>query len=122
MKSEVLTEPNTGPGTKVLYVYSTMKGCQHTHHVQNVDFIYRFIYAIFSQLSVAYQKLMFAFDVTGSSLADDLAYRVKTNQQMNEEELKLLLLQVADGLKYIHAQHLVHLDIKPGTVKDYSHT
>ena len=33
---------------------------------------------------------------------------------MSESDFKQVLLQVAQGLRLIHTQNLVHLDIKPG--------
>lgn len=45
----------------------------------------------------------------GGSLAD-------LDQPLTEKKAKDILLQVAKGLKYIHSQNLVHLDIKPGNV------
>jgi wee1-like protein kinase len=35
---------------------------------------------------------------------------------MTENDLKTLLLHIAKGLAYMHAQNLVHLDIKPGNI------
>jgi wee1-like protein kinase len=35
---------------------------------------------------------------------------------MTEFDLKTLLLHIAKGLSYMHAQNLVHLDIKPGNI------
>jgi len=51
---------------------------------------------------------------TGGSLQDVLTQNRLDGRRFSELELKLLLFQVAQGLKYIHSQHLVHLDIKPG--------
>jgi wee1-like protein kinase len=42
------------------------------------------------------------------------SYLLKRN--LNEAELKILLLQVAEGLKYIHSHNLVHMDIKAGNI------
>lgn len=35
---------------------------------------------------------------------------------LNEGELKILLLHIAEGLKYIHSHGLVHMDIKSGNI------
>ena len=32
------------------------------------------------------------------------------------QEVKQILMQIATGMKYIHAQNLVHLDIKPANI------
>jgi wee1-like protein kinase len=47
----------------------------------------------------------------GGSLQNLLGKRI-----LNEAELKILLLQVAEGLKYIHSHNLVHMDIKAGNI------
>lgn len=47
----------------------------------------------------------------GGSLQSLLSKRI-----LNEAELKILLLQVAEGLKYIHSHNLVHMDIKAGNI------
>ena len=55
----------------------------------------------------------------GGSLADVIT---QNRQGINEDgqssfgeaELKLLTTHLSQGLKYIHSQGLVHLDIKPG--------
>ena len=51
---------------------------------------------------------------TGGSLAELLSQQQSQNQLFSENELTQLLLQTAQGLKYIHSQNLVHLDVKPG--------
>ncbi|MCL4141206.1 UNVERIFIED_CONTAM: hypothetical protein GTU68_045582 [Idotea baltica] len=50
------------------------------------------------------------------SLADVLEANKKTQNVFSETQLKQILLHVAKGLKYIHSQQLVHMDIKPGNV------
>lgn len=47
----------------------------------------------------------------GGSLAD-----VIEREPLNIAELRRLLLHVAEGLRYIHSEGLVHLDIKPGNI------
>lgn len=47
----------------------------------------------------------------GGSLAE------RINQEaLSTAELRKLLLHVAEGLRYIHSEGLVHLDIKPGNI------
>jgi wee1-like protein kinase len=49
----------------------------------------------------------------------DLAINTNNNNNkllMTENDLKTLLLHIAKGLAYMHAQNLVHLDIKPGNI------
>ena len=50
----------------------------------------------------------------GGSLAEEIALHQKRGTRFTEAELKDILKQVAHGLKYIHAQQLAHMDIKPG--------
>lgn len=45
------------------------------------------------------------------ALADKIA-----QEPLNPSELRRLLLHVAEGLRYIHSEGLVHLDIKPGNI------
>lgn len=47
----------------------------------------------------------------GGSLQTLLQKRI-----LNELELKILLMQIAEGLKYIHSHNLVHMDIKAGNI------
>ena len=54
------------------------------------------------------------FVMLGGSLADLITESRTSKMRPGESELAQILLQVAKGLKYIHSQGLVHLDIKPG--------
>lgn len=47
----------------------------------------------------------------GGALSDHI-----TSQPLSSEELCRLILHVAEGLRYIHSEGLVHLDIKPGNI------
>lgn len=47
----------------------------------------------------------------GGSLADQIA-----QEALSSSELRRLVLHVAEGLRYIHSEGLVHLDIKPGNI------
>lgn len=59
---------------------------------------------------------LIAFNVfsPGGSLADVITRNHRQGKSFSEPQLKQILLQVAQGLEYIHNQGLVHLDIKPG--------
>ncbi|KAH9369336.1 hypothetical protein HPB48_018343 [Haemaphysalis longicornis] len=48
------------------------------------------------------------------SLADAIQRNEKEGKKFSEMELRRILLHVAEGLRYIHSQNLVHMDIKPG--------
>ncbi|CAK8696906.1 unnamed protein product [Clavelina lepadiformis] len=52
----------------------------------------------------------------GGSLADMVAELKKNGEHFSEKESQDVLVQIAKGLKYIHSQNLVHLDIKPGNI------
>jgi wee1-like protein kinase len=54
--------------------------------------------------------------LTGGSLAEMIEANRKTGRRLDETEFKQILLHVAQGLRYIHSQNLVHLDVKPGNV------
>lgn len=47
----------------------------------------------------------------GGALADKIA-----QEALSSQELRTLLLHVAEGLRYIHSEGLVHMDIKPGNI------
>lgn len=48
----------------------------------------------------------------GGSLQNVLA----TGRILSEQELRTLLLHIASGLKYIHSNDLVHMDLKAGNI------
>lgn len=50
------------------------------------------------------------------SLADAIQRNEKEGKKFSEMELRRILLHVAEGLRYIHSQNLVHMDIKPGNI------
>lgn len=52
----------------------------------------------------------------GGSLADLIERSKNSREVMGEGDLKQLLIQIAQGLKYIHSLGLVHMDIKPGNI------
>lgn len=52
----------------------------------------------------------------GGSLAEYVDEHKRTGGQFTETELCQILHQVSQGLRYIHSQNLVHLDIKPGNI------
>lgn len=58
--------------------------------------------------------MMHAF--VGGSLLDVITEKEQRGELFREPELRDLLLQVTQGLKYIHSSGLVHLDIKPSKI------
>ncbi|XP_067139348.1 wee1-like protein kinase 1-B [Centruroides vittatus] len=52
----------------------------------------------------------------GGSLADMIEDNSQSGCTFTETELKQILLQVAEGLKYIHSLGLIHMDVKPGNI------
>lgn len=52
----------------------------------------------------------------GGTLSDVIAENYRQLSFLSELELKDLLLQVTQGLKYIHSTSLVHMDIKPSNI------
>ncbi|KAK7083113.1 Mitosis inhibitor protein kinase wee1 [Halocaridina rubra] len=52
----------------------------------------------------------------GGSLADLVETCKKTGRRLSENFIKQVLLHAAKGLKYIHSQQLVHMDIKSANI------
>uniref|UniRef100_A0A8C5E966 Wee1-like protein kinase n=1 Tax=Gouania willdenowi TaxID=441366 RepID=A0A8C5E966_GOUWI len=52
----------------------------------------------------------------GGTLSDVISENYRRLNFLSELELKDLLLQVTQGLKYIHSTSLVHMDIKPSNI------
>lgn len=52
----------------------------------------------------------------GGSLADAIERNEREGKHFSEPELRRILLHVTEGLRYIHSQNLVHMDIKPGNI------
>ena len=47
----------------------------------------------------------------------NFSFQQQENEKpVSEHQLRRLGLHVANGLKFIHSQHLVHMDIKPGNI------
>jgi len=53
---------------------------------------------------------------SGGNLGDIISENRRNKTGLGISDLAQILMQVSQGLKYIHAQGLVHLDIKPGTI------
>lgn len=65
-------------------------------------------------LSIFCVNVIFLF--VGGSLADIIEDNRRSGGHLMESELRQILYQSSQGLKYIHSQNLVHLDIKPGNI------
>lgn len=52
----------------------------------------------------------------GGSLAETITKMREDRRSYTEDELRQILLDIADGLRYIHNMQLVHMDIKPGNI------
>jgi len=54
--------------------------------------------------------------VEGSTVAQKLSAYKKDNQPMPLPEIKMILNQVVEGLKYLHSKKVVHRDLKPANL------
>ncbi|KAH6944818.1 hypothetical protein HPB50_005363 [Hyalomma asiaticum] len=50
------------------------------------------------------------------SLADAIQRNARDGEPFSEKDLRRILLHVAEGLRYMHSQNLVHMDIKPENI------
>jgi len=61
-----------------------------------------------------YQEMLCVCIDIGGNLGDVISENRRKAAGLGIDDLAQILMQVSQGLKYIHAQGLVHLDIKPG--------
>lgn len=52
----------------------------------------------------------------GGSLAQAIEKHKQNDSRFTEPELRQMLRHIGEGLRYIHAMKLVHMDIKPGNI------
>lgn len=50
------------------------------------------------------------------TLADFVLYRKQHNSPLSEDECRIIISQLLNGLKYIHSNNLLHRDLKPANI------
>jgi len=54
--------------------------------------------------------------IKGGSLADFVLYRQKLKLPLLEEECRIIMQQILEGLNYIHSNNILHRDLKPANI------
>ena len=54
--------------------------------------------------------------IKGGSLADFVLYRRQIEMPLSEEECRLIMKQIFEGLNYIHNNNILHRDLKPANI------
>ena len=52
----------------------------------------------------------------GGSLSSYLAYRNENLNPLKDEEIRIIMKQIFEGMKFIHDKHIIHRDLKPENI------
>lgn len=56
----------------------------------------------------------------GGTLDDLINTRTKSGQNLSEEESSLIMKSILSAVYYMHSQHVLHRDLKPGRITLFS--